>query len=510
MERAGEFLSRGAARTFLAALALHALLYAASLRNEFTFDDEAIVVSGPEVNGLAPLAGVFLRPSFPRPPGWGLDYRPVTLTSLGLDVRLFGLAPGALRAENVLLAAVGAALFCRLVVVLGATPAVAAATLLLLSCHPVRSEAILSAVGRSELLVLTFVSGALLLARRSWSGPAGVPAALASGLAVGAALLSKENAFSAPFLLVLVAASDPGIRSAPDWRLALRRLAPVAVSWAVVFAAVFLLRRSVLGGFLTGPFAVIDPIDNLLAAMAPSRRVPAALGILPLGAVRLLWPATLCVDYGSAALRQAGWLAPAWAAVGAVLVVVAVGICLLLWRRHPLAALGLGWVLVTWLPFANIFFPTGFAFAERVLYLPSAGIALVGGLALASAVSERGRLRTGAAAALVVALLLGALRIAIRIPEWRNDRTLFAAAARDYPGNGRAWFDLAVASLTAGQPRAAGDALRAAMAADPAFLSRAKVLAQHAARIGAREAEAELRRVLPRPAEEPVAPLTGR
>src|SRR5947209_643771 len=127
----------------LAALAvcLHVVLYASSFRNTFTFDDRKIVLDGAEVNGRAPLAGVLVRPYFPKPrESMGIDYRPVTLFVLGLEARLFAVSPGAMRLANVVVAGLGAGLFGLLVVELGAPLPAAAAVVLVLSCHAVRSE----------------------------------------------------------------------------------------------------------------------------------------------------------------------------------------------------------------------------------------------------------------------------------------------------------------------------------------------------------------------------------
>ena len=88
-------------RAFLLALLLHAAAYLPSLPNGFVFDDHAIVEGQPEVRGEAPLSGVFSTTWFHQGrDGGAIAYRPVSLASLGLDVRLCGLAPAPLRADG--------------------------------------------------------------------------------------------------------------------------------------------------------------------------------------------------------------------------------------------------------------------------------------------------------------------------------------------------------------------------------------------------------------------------
>lgn len=506
---------------FALALLIHALVYGGSLSNGFTFDDAVILVSGPEVNGSAPLAGAFARPYFPKgSAAAALDYRPVTLVSLGVDVRLFGLSPAAVHALNVAWAAAGASLLGLLVLEVGgggpAALLAAAAGLLLASLHPARSEAILSGVGRSELLALAFTSAALLLARRSFPGGAGRSRAWIASGASGALLLlalgSKESAFAAPAVLALLLLVDPdsplAAGSAP--RRSLRSLVPLFASWGLALAIALLARYAVLGGLLAGPSAVVDPSDNPLAALPFAARLPSALALVPLAAARVLFPRTLVADYGSGSLAQL-LAAPAGPALlGLALLGASVSALALLARRVPAAALAIGWGLLAWVPFANILFPTGTVFAERLLYVPStcAAFAAAGlGGALAARAGRAGRnvpsagIRPAALLLGPAALLglLGGARILARVPEWRDDGALFAAAVRDCPGNGRASLNLGLLSLSAGDAPGAAARLGAALAADPSLRPRVLALLAHAERLGRPDLAAAIRGALDRP-----------
>jgi len=474
--------ARGA-RIVLAGVGLQVLLYAPSLTGLFTFDDRKIVLEDASITGVAPLWDAFLRPYFSAPGATNaIAYRPATVCSLGLDARLFGLSPFAMRLENILWAGVGAGLFALLAARLGAPPEVSWSVLALLSAHPVRSEAIVTIVGRSELMAFAFVVSAILLGQQSWrfpDAPRRVVYAAASGAVILLALLSKESAFAAPALLLLVSCAD-GAR--PDLPKRQGALHPVFIAWGAAFVAAALLRRSVLGGILTGPSFSVFPVDNALAGLPPFDRVLAAMALLPRAAGLLLWPRTLVADYGSQAIPVSHLLTLMAVAAGAATVIAAGLIALRVRRTVPLAALGIGWVAASYLPFANVFYPTAVLFAERLLYTPCAGAVLAVASGLYALGQHKGtRAARGAALSSVVVLaFLGIFRIESRLPEWRDDRTLFSAVVRDMPTNGRAWWNLAVVALSDRDPAVAQQCLTAALRAEPSLRPSVESLRAHA------------------------------
>lgn len=466
---------------FLLALVLHGAAYLPSLPNGFVFDDHAIVEGKPAVTGAAPLRGVLSRPWFDRgSPDAAIDYRPLALASLGLDVRTFGLEPAPLRAENIVWGALGAALLGLLAAELGAGRFASGVVVSLFSLHPVRSDVVLSIVGRAELLSLAASAGAILLALRSARshGRRRCVLAAVSGLVLAAGLLSKETAFAAPLLLaaVVLAASRP-----ESWREKASALAPAASAWAVTLGAVLSLRVAVLGGALTGPAASAAAVENKLAARPPEARVAGALAMVPLAARRLVWPARLVADYGSNAVADSALREPARIAAGAALVLACACASLLARSREGLVALGFAWCLLSYLPFANFAFPTAVLFTERLLFFPAGGVALVVGGAVGIVPA---RFRRLAVLVTVVLCVSGAARVWSRAPEWSDDRSLFTATVRDVPGNGRAWLNLAVLSLARGEAGRAQAELIAGLAADPALRPRVEGMLRHAETLG--------------------------
>jgi tetratricopeptide (TPR) repeat protein len=102
----------------------------------------------------------------------------------------------------------------------------------------------------------------------------------------------------------------------------------------------------------------------------------------------------------------------------------------LLHSGRPVAALGLGWIWIAFLPTANLF-PQIHAHAERYLFLSVFGAVLLL-VDLAGAADPSRRRRALALATLAALALFWAGRTWVRTPSWRSTRTLFEAdVARD-------------------------------------------------------------------------------
>src|SRR5204862_164867 len=95
------------------------------------------------------------------------------------------------------------------------------------------------------------------------------------------------------------------------------------------------------------------------------------------------------------------------------------------WRRAwPVEAYGLGWIAIAYLPISNLIVPHGVVMAERLLYLPSVGLALAAGAALDRLPRQRFAL------ALVVLVTAGAISRTVRAPAQRPPRIRPAPGSR--------------------------------------------------------------------------------
>lgn len=386
----------------LALAVLAALPYLGALANDFVWDDRLQILGNAQLAGLAPALGYFGRLE-------GLYYRPLVFVSFAVEHAVAGDSPGLFHLTNVALHAGNTLLLFSLARRTGVKAAAAFFAAAAFALHPLQSEAVAYVAGRTDLL-MTF--GALIASlavvpsgERGSAGRGGMVAAAASALAV----LSKESGYALALLLPWLA-----WRHRDSWR---DRVAAAAPAVATI-AGLALLRPGVM----------------------PEARAPdlAAAGRTALEYLRLfVWPSDLQVDR----LVPVPGLA---AALVAVLLAAAAGWGLT--RRGPVGD-WTGWTLAFYFPVSNLLalYP---AIADRALftpehnlYAPLAGIAVLVGRAAARLAEGRVPAR---AAALVGALVLMAWggRTWVRVGDWRDEVTLFAAAARRGSLSPRVWFNL--------------------------------------------------------------------
>jgi tetratricopeptide (TPR) repeat protein len=427
-------------------LALLALLlaslaaFAPSLGAGFTYDDFPVVLGDPAVTSPR-LADTFAE-------GW--HARPLRALTLRLDRALFGEAPAGYHLHSVLWHAACVLLLHRFLLRLGAGPAGAFLGALLFAWHPVHVEAVANVSNRKEPLCLAFSLLSCLawvraleargLRRGLWAG--------ASVAGLWAALLAKQVAVALPLaLLAYEACCVPRER-----RLLLARprlLAAGALAGAALLA--FEVARTVDLGALEASHSLKGwsgelSIEAVVLSSARAFWRHAQLLVLPIGQ---------CPDHTLALSRSLAEPATAlaWVALAAL-----VAFSLALTRRAPLAAFGLLWMLVHWLPVSNLV-PTAFLVAERYLYVPSVGLSVLVAWAvpaLAAALPGPGAHRAAAALAALFLVALG-LTTARTASRWHGGETLWAWALECNPASHRAHTEIG------NQRKAAGD-LDAALA----------------------------------------------
>lgn len=408
--------------------------YLPAVSSGWVWDDVNLVQPSPalqDVDGLRRAVTTDLyRQAAPRleaSPYW----RPLALASYWLDTRL-GEPPRSLHIGNIVLHGVATALLALVLLrrrgdgsgVAG--PVLAAAWW---AFHPDSVETVAWISCRYELLCGVALLGLLALPWRP-----GVPRAALHGLVFLAGLLSKDG-FGV--MLVVVAAMDWADRRAP---------AAAAPRWVAVglAAAAWWAARAGLG--LSG--FEFPPLRALPVVLLDAVRVYFVRAIAPP-------PLTVGHPYvpgGALGIALGG-------AVVAALVTLAIRR-----RRHavPVAVFLAGLVpaAVAMAKFAQV--------PERYFYLPSIGIALlVGDLVGSSLRSPRPVLRLCAPVAVGLMALVGLVRLEARLPDWRGDDALFAAALRVHPDDPDANLGVGIAAGRRGDWREAGRSLAIAQRADP-------------------------------------------
>ena len=394
-----------------------------TLRNGFAIDDIYVFVEQPASHSLRNVPQFFAG-------GWGMGttnvqqralntryYRPIPTTLGALEYTLFGLRPAGYHLTSALLHAATATLVALLLWQL--TGGAVIATLLggvLFAIHPAQSEAFSAACYQTTLLAGFFGTLALVLFGRVLARGPGLGTLLALGASLFCALVSKEEAFAIPFFVLVWAAL---LRPA-GWR---RALWTSAVAMAIPLVLVLLLRHAFLASSKVTYFAD-EPARVVILTMVRVAGLYLELLVVPLRFCPFYdW---FIVGYETELSQRV--------VIGALVLCLAVGAALFCLRRSPLIALGIAWVLMGLGPVSQAI-PIIVVAAERFLYIPMIGWALIMGLLL-----ERGLTRARAAgwiklpgAAVVLLFLAYAVRTVTRVPDWRSDETLNLATAKSFP-----------------------------------------------------------------------------
>jgi protein O-mannosyl-transferase len=390
-------------------LAVVALIYGNTLRNEFTMDDGIYILRNAQVT-QASVQGLFAANKLTN------VFRPVTFATLALNWRLGGARPFGFHLFNLILhACVTWLLFLLLDELLVASPQakiVAFAAALIFAVHPLHTEAVASISGRAELLAAGFLFAAWILHLNDQQIPALICFVLA--------LLSKESAVVfLPLLLV-------GDYARGKWKPILRY---------ALFAGMTLLYLGILWKVQGGRFGqvTIAQLDNPLAVIPPQWRILNALRVAWKYAELHFYPAKLSCDYSFNTIPiYMDWrhtlpaLLAAMAAIGAWTWAV--------WKRRSGLILAGGIYLGGFAVTANILIPTGTIMGERLAYLPSAGFCLLAALGWNWL---RGRQRTLAIAAAAAIIAAFGMRTMVRNLDWKDNMSLYSAGVRVSPGSAK-------------------------------------------------------------------------
>lgn len=441
-------------REKLAALvvALFALIpYAGTLGHGFVWDDLANIVNNPWLGDVSGIGSAFTGQAAGFDPRFATSYyRPVMHTINLATYSLAGPAPAAFHAVNLLLHVVASVLvFSTVRAVLfrfgnagGRTTAAALAAGLLFAVHPVHVEAVAWLAGINDLTFAVFGLACVLTSLKART-PLGFAFA---GAWLLLALLAKEPAV--PFAGVLLAVELlPRNHRTPTmaWRLL-----PIALALAIYG----ILRWNALGGFA--------PVDNRAGIGAPTS-ILAGFELFasylrylvlpfPLSALHPFSPPSSVVE-----LRSLTSIAVCTAYLGAIA-----------WaRRLPGVRLALIWIALPLLPVLWIPALGEGVFAERYLYVPSAGLALlVGGFAARVLESGRTSLVRAAAGSLAVVVALGGLATWNRSRVWRDSVSLWTDVVMRSPASAPAQEYLCSALYMAGRHEEAAARCRQALHLD--------------------------------------------
>jgi protein O-mannosyl-transferase len=424
------------ARALVLCLLLVGVCYANSIPNAFILDDILVVAANERIRHIDPLQ--FLFQSY-----WGdLNhagiYRPLTIFTYSLEYPFWNVwAPG-FRLTNLLLHALNGWLVFLLARGLLKSSSAGLAAAVVYVVHPMQTEAVVSIVGRSELLAAALFFTAWLWFRKGRTGWAAIAYFMAA--------LAKESAITFPAIAMLdVALNQGGVRKIIDsWR----RFAVLAGA-AIAYLA---LRFYVLGGLGIPPAG-----QYLNGTLSPVERWMTS-GRVFIEYFRLLVaPAQIASDYDFNSIPLAGFADwDAW--LGLALVLCCIVGALRFAKGRPAVSLGILFFFVTLLPVSNWIMPIALLMAERFLYTPAFGFALIAGIAWAGIRDSRLR---GFIAAGVVSI--AAILCISHNYVWQDTLTFHANAVRMVPNNARARLGYGFALLRVDKVQEAGEQFEAGL-----------------------------------------------
>ena len=357
-------------------LGLTALVYAATLRFEFVYDDQTQILRNTMVHSWR------FVPQYFKGGEWqdlfrfaaANYYRPFNFLWFRVNDAVFGLRPMGWHATAVLLHMLVTVLAYCIARRLTRRPLVAALTALTFAIHPMKHEVVAWVSGTTESLWSVFFFGSFLAYLKSRDGRRALWMAI-SALLFACALLSKETAIVLPVggvcaRLDLRQCERMKTPREPLWNR-MRKAAGLAMLYAPVTAAYLAVRLRVLHGFSHPQVSV--PLRTVLLTAPSVAFFYLRHWLLPVQTSEAYslstWPAFNFLHVGGPVL-------------GLVL------LCALLWFfRKKLGQreviFGAIWMIAPLLPVLDIaVLPQGDLVHDRYFYLPSFGASLILALAL--------------------------------------------------------------------------------------------------------------------------------
>ncbi|KAL7983882.1 hypothetical protein Chor_000758 [Crotalus horridus] len=349
---------------------------------------------------------------------------------------------------------------------------------LLFAVHPVHTECIAGIVGRADLLcalffLLSFLGYCKAFKENKEGSQFSISWVLLSVLLGTMAMLCKEQGVT---ILGLNALFDVVVVN----RLNILEVSLVVFRKGLLFRMTLLLsggatilyaRWQIMG---TGPPAFTEVDNPASFATSPFVRAVNYNYYYSLNAWLLLCPWWLCFDWSMGCVPLIKSVSDR-----RIIALVLLWLCLIVLacqamgskdgQKRRILTLGLGFLILPFLPASNLFFRVGFVIAERVTYLPSIGycILITYGFCLLCKQANKKKLLV---AALLGLLLINVWRSIIRSNQWRSEEQLFRSALSVCPLNAKVHYNVGKNLADNGNQSAAISYYREAVRLNPKYV----------------------------------------
>ena len=400
-----------------------------AINYDFVWDDYGLIIDNKKIRQLSSLHDFFTK-SF-----WDIDedvqdktrsfYRPLLMSSYAADYSLYGFNPGGFHLTNIL-----AHILCSIIVYMLAVrlfkdrvPALIAA--LIWAIHPTHIENVVWISGRTDIFagIFYFLSCYLFFVWMTGLKPTRLLMA-ATCVCYAIALHCKEMAITLPFLLCIAYFLINNKK---------RGFASFGIMFAilgVITAEYLVVRHVVLGNIASSTLSSAKTEILLSLPLVFTRYIGLVFSLVPID------------PHHSETLCKTAWSASF--ALNLMVVLVYAAVLGIVWRRHRHMLL----FCFLWFPvtLAPVFVLGGFGdilYADRFLYIPSAGLIFASVFVVYGFVKKRGKMIRGAAALLCAAYLTVSISYSRMFSSiWKDNLTLFSMAARTSPDSAYIHYNL--------------------------------------------------------------------
>jgi tetratricopeptide (TPR) repeat protein len=413
------------------------LVYANTFTHDYALDDAIVITDNTFTQkGLSGLNGIFSYDTFQgffKEEGKsklvaGGRYRPLSLATFALEISVFGASPLVSHLVNALLFALCSFLvYFVLSEILQKVPegaVISLFTAFIFAAHPIHTEAVANIKGRDEILAFLGSLMALYWAFKAFKSNKLIWH-LSGAISLFLGLLSKESAIT--FLAII----PLSIYYFGEKSVSLRSIALHTVPYIGATLLFLILRNAVLGSdFGGGSFELMNnPYlkwqNGVYVPFNIAEKAATIAYTLGLYIWLLFFPFNLTHDYYPRHIPII-----TFDNFGAI-ISVALYLTLIFYalkglKSKSIPAFGISIYLINLSLVSNILFPIGTNMAERLLFAPSLGYALIVGFLLSSLKSQS--LKNSLAISIIV---LYAGLTWLRNPVWKDNYTLFTTDVKN-------------------------------------------------------------------------------
>jgi protein O-mannosyl-transferase len=402
-------------------LSLSFLLYGNTIRNGFVYDDSLFTYRN-DIKHISSLPQTFFQPYLPNNPQSGV-WRPVATITTTLQYIVTGESPVWFHITNIVLNGIATFLVVVVIYELFHQPSLAIIAGLLFTFFPIHTEAVAFIKSREDLFasiffLLSWVSFLAAIRKKTQKKYLLIASCGFFILSV----LSKETFMFAPLLFIVI--------YAVQHKISIKNIFQPGLYFVITFLVYMLARYVVLGIYAFGNDDAIFIINPIASADIPTR-IWTAFQIAFIYLKTIIFPIHLSASYHFNQVPLIHNPFQSWGCVtGIILLIILMGFSLL--KRYKKTPLGIGSIifLISYFVISKFLFTAGEFMAERWMYIPSLGIALISAFIINILIKRQkviGLLTLG------IVIFWYASIIVPRNHIWFSEKTLYESMVHDAP-----------------------------------------------------------------------------